>query len=213
MVKCDTRVSAQLTGLVNMFEEIDFILASNSPRRRSLLSQMGIVYRTAEAECDEVCPTGLVRDNIPLYLSKLKSESCKINLNKNSLLITADTVVCLGDKTLGKPMDAKEAYNMLKMISGKTHDVITGITLRDITHQKSFYSTTEVTISELSEKEIDYYIKNYKPFDKAGAYGIQEWIGMVGVSRINGCFYNVMGLPTPLLYEEIKQWEFLIDQK
>ena len=191
-----------------MFEDIDFILASNSPRRRQLLEQMGIKYRLAESDCDEVCPPELQREQIPVYLSSLKSAACRVAMTSRSLLITADTLVCLDNLALGKPHDAKQASDMLRMISGKTHDVITGVTLRDRTHQKSFYSVTKVTFSHLSDEEIEHYISVCKPFDKAGAYGIQEWIGIIGVNRIEGCFYNVMGLPVSLLYQEIKQWNF-----
>ena len=193
---------------MTMFDHIDFILASHSPRRRELLTQLGITYRIASAECEEAYPESLDKEEIPVYLSQLKSDVCQVVLNNNSLLITADTIVWADGRALGKPADRRQAESMLKMLSGKTHDVVTGITLRDSTHRKSFYCTTKVTVEHLDNQDINYYTDNYSPFDKAGSYGIQEWIGLVGVKGIEGCFFNVIGLPVPMLFQEIKAWRF-----
>ncbi len=191
-----------------MYDNIDFILASHSPRRKQLLEKLGIKFRLASTECMETYPSHFYREQIPLYLSQLKSESCKTILYPQSLLITADTIVWSDGKALGKPENKEQAVTMLKLLSGKAHDVITGITLRDMTHTKSFYCLTKVTFEILEEQEINYYVDTFKPFDKAGSYGIQEWIGLVGVKSIEGCFFNVIGLPVPMLFQEIKKWIF-----
>ena len=185
----------------------DYILVSHSPRRRQLLEELGLQFRLAESSAEEVCPAHLTREEIPLYLSNLKAEGCVVDdMTEKSLLIAADTIVWAGGKALGKPHDAAEAREMLQTLSGKTHEVITGVTLKSLTAKRQFHNVSKVTFADLDDEEVDYYIRQYRPFDKAGAYGIQEWIGLMGVKGIEGCFYNVMGLPVQHLYAELKKW-------
>lgn len=187
-------------------DNIDFILASQSPRRAQLLKEIGIHFRQWITECNEEYPIQLDGTEIPLFLSQTKAKACNAPLKENSLIIAADTIVWNGQEALGKPHNQEEAQQMLKSLSGRTHQVITGTTLRSLHHCHSFVCTTQVTFTTLSDEDINYYIEHYHPFDKAGSYGIQEWIGMTGIKRIDGCFYNVMGLPLPALYQEIKKW-------
>lgn len=178
------------------------ILASNSPRRRELLTGLGINYEIRIiSNIEENYPNNLSPQEIPLYLAAQKAKP--YILSDNELLITADTIVILNGEVLGKPKDENEARIMLKKLSGRTHSVITGVALTSLTKQNTFKVTTEVTFKQLSNEEINYYISNYQPLDKAGAYGIQEWIGFIGVTSIKGSFYNVMGLPVQRIYEEI----------
>ena len=156
------------------------------------------------AHVEEKYPDSLEPEEIPVYLSQLKADNANVPMGDDTLIITADTIVWAESKLLGKPADAAEARQMLRLLSGKTHQVITGVTLRSREKRRSFFEKTDVTFSIVSDADIDYYIDRYKPFDKAGAYGIQEWIGMVGVESINGCFYNVMGLPLHRLYKELQ---------
>ena len=179
-------------------------LISHSPRRVQLLRDLGLEFSIGEAHVEEVYPAELAPEEIPVYLSKLKADAAVVPMTDETLIITADTIVWAEGKVLGKPADEAEAHAMLQLLSGKTHQVITGVTLRTKDRSKSFYESTDVTFATLSAEDIDYYVSHYRPFDKAGAYGIQEWIGMVGVESIKGCFYNVMGLPVHRLYEEIQ---------
>jgi septum formation protein len=181
----------------------EIILASGSPRRQELLSSLGIPFRVMKLDVEEQFPDKLQRESIPLFLSRLKAEEAKKNIQENQLIITADTVVWLGDHVLNKPADLQEARWMLNRLSGKTHEVITAVSLTSSNKSLSFYVVTEVVFRNLSEDEIMYYTETYKPLDKAGAYGIQEWIGLVGVERIEGSYFNVMGLPTKELFEEL----------
>ncbi len=183
--------------------DYNYILASKSPRRHLLLKSLGIEFTVKLRETDESFPDGLDRVDIPVYLSKLKAKPFLNDLEKNDLLITADTIVWLDGKVLGKPRSVEEARSMLLDISGKEHQVISGVTLSSSVRQKSFHSLSNVSFRELTLQEIDYYISEYKPFDKAGAYGIQEWIGYIGITHIEGSFFNVMGLPVQQLYSEI----------
>ena len=183
----------------------DIILASASPRRRELLTATGIVYRTAaKFECDEVYPATLAREDVAVYLSALKSHAYPIPLEHNQILITADTTVVLDDEVLGKPHDEAEAKAMIRRLAGREHSVITGVTLRDRERERSFSSLSRVRFSDLTEEQIAYYVDNYRPMDKAGAYGIQEWIGYIGIESIEGSFYNVMGLPVQGLCRELE---------
>ena len=183
----------------------DIILASASPRRRELLTATGIVYRTAaKFECDEVYPATLAREDVAVYLSALKSHAYPIPLEHNQILITADTTVVLDDEVLGKPHDEAEAKAMIRRLAGREHSVITGVTLRDRERERSFSSLSRVRFSDLTEEQIAYYVDNYRPMDKAGAYGIQEWIGYIGIESIEGSFYNVMGLPVQRLCRELE---------
>ena len=172
------------------------ILASNSPRRRELLAGLDLDFEVKVLpDIDESYPKDLPVAEVAGYISREKADSYRALIGEDDLVITADTVVIVGNEVLGKPKDADEARRMLHLISGRTHQVITGVCLL----------TTNVTFKQLSDDEITYYIEHYKPFDKAGAYGIQEWIGYIGVTSINGSYFNVMGLPVQRLWEEIKK--------
>lgn len=180
------------------------LLASNSPRRRELLAELGIEYETVSLpDIDESYPSGLKGGEIPAYISKKKAESYKSMMTEETLLITADTIVWLDGKVYGKPSDEKEAEEMLRQLSGNTHTVYTGVTLTTKEKERTFTVATDVKFAELSPEEIEYYIRKYSPLDKAGAYGVQEWIGYIGVESINGSYYNVMGLPMQRLYREL----------
>lgn len=182
------------------------ILASNSPRRRELLSGLGLDYEVRTLPgIDESYPDTLQGEEIPVYISSKKASAYLDALKDNELLITADTIVWLDGRVLGKPADEDEARQMLRDISGKTHQVITGVTLATTTFQKSFASVSQVTFASLTEEEISYYVTHYHPMDKAGSYGVQEWIGFIGVERIEGSYFNVMGLPVQRLYNELKK--------
>ena len=182
------------------------ILASNSPRRRELLSGLGLDYEVRTLPgIDESYPETLQGEEIPVYISSQKASSYLDELKENELLITADTIVWLDGRVLGKPSDEEDACQMLRALSGKTHQVITGVTLATTTFQKSFASVSQVTFATLSDEEIKYYISHYHPMDKAGSYGVQEWIGFIGVERIEGSYFNVMGLPVQRLYRELKE--------
>lgn len=182
------------------------ILASNSPRRRELLSGLGLDYEVRTLPgIDESYPETLQGEEIPVYISSQKASAYLDELKENELLITADTIVWLDGRVLGKPSDEEDACQMLRALSGKTHQVITGVTLATTTFQKSFASVSQVTFATLSDEEIKYYISHYHPMDKAGSYGVQEWIGFIGVERIEGSYFNVMGLPVQRLYRELKE--------
>lgn len=183
------------------------ILASNSPRRRQLLGDCGLEYTLAQRyEVEEVYPADMVAEQVPEYLAGLKSDGYPEQLLEGDVLITADTVVILGDRILGKPADRDEAVEMIRALSGKTHTVVTGVMLRSATAKHSFSSHSKVTFRALREEEIEYYVDTYSPLDKAGAYGIQEWIGYVAVEHIEGSFYNVIGLPVQRLYVELEKF-------
>ena len=180
------------------------ILASNSPRRRELLAGLDIPFEVRVLpSVDESYPDTLQAGDIPLYISREKANAYRELIAPDELIITADTIVWLEGAILEKPHDDAEAVAMLHRLSGKTHEVFTGVTLTTRHHQKSFVAESKVTFATLSDAEIDYYVAHYHPLDKAGAYGVQEWIGYVGVERIEGSFYNVMGLPVRRLYEAL----------
>lgn len=182
------------------------ILASNSPRRRELLAGLDLEFEVKVLpDIDESYPKDLPAAEVAGYISREKADSYRALIGEDDLVITADTVVIVGNEVLGKPKDADEARRMLHLISGRTHQVITGVCLLTTDKEHSFSVTTDVTFKQLSDNEITYYIEHYKPFDKAGAYGIQEWIGYIGVTSINGSYFNVMGLPVQRLWEEIKK--------
>lgn len=185
--------------------DYDVVLASASPRRRELLSATGIEYRLAQKfECEESYPTTLPAEEVAPYLSALKSHAYPEALAYNELLITADTVVILGSDVLGKPKDEANAREILRRLSGNDHYVVTGVTLRMQGMERTFASRSRVRFAELSDEQIEYYVNKYKPMDKAGAYGIQEWIGYVGIESLEGSFYNVMGLPVQRLCRELE---------
>lgn len=186
-------------------EQYKIILGSASPRRRELLASLDVEFSVEPVKgVDETAPTDMPAMEIPEFLSRKKASAYP--LSDNQMLITADTLVISDNKPLGKPVDAEDARHILRSISGKTHQVVTGVCISTTDKTVSFSAVTDVTFSALTDDEIDYYIKNYKPFDKAGAYGIQEWIGAIAVSNINGSYYNVMGLPLHRLYVELKKF-------
>jgi septum formation protein len=188
---------------VNWFPPYNYILASKSQRRIELLSGLGISFSVVTADIQETYPTNLGMVEIPVFLAKQKARSVKIKLGANDLLIAADTIVWLQREVLGKPAGEAEARQMLLKLSGHTHQVVTGVCLKSLKKEKTFHVVTHVEFKELMACEIDYYIRNFDPYDKAGAYGIQEWIGMAGITRIEGSYYNVVGLPVQRLYTEI----------
>ena len=191
--------------LHDKLKEFRVILASASPRRRELLKATGIEYQMAQKfECEESFPKSIAAEEVAPYLSALKSHAYPNTLEYNDILITADTVVVLNGKVLGKPTNEAEAYDMLSELSGSEHTVITGVTLRSADREHTFASSSTVRFAELSKEQIAYYIEQYRPMDKAGAYGIQEWIGYVGIEGIEGSFYNVMGLPIQRLCRELE---------
>jgi septum formation protein len=179
------------------------VLASGSPRRKELLASIVEEFTVRVPQVDEIFPDSLRGKEIAEYLAALKAEAAQVDLQENEIAITSDTIVWLGDEVLNKPKDAAEAAEMLRKLSGRTHEVITAIALADQQRKIVLSDTTEVRFKALTENEIQYYIQHYKPFDKAGAYGIQEWIGYVGVTEIKGSFYTVMGLPVHLLYNAL----------
>lgn len=183
------------------------ILASNSPRRKELLAGLDVDFEVRVLkDIDESYPATLPTPEIAEYISKKKAAAYRATMAADELVITADTVVILGDKVMGKPHDDAVARQMLRELSGQTHQVVTGVTLTTLERQQSFSVVSDVTFKTLSEDEIDYYVTRYKPFDKAGAYGIQEWIGYIGVTALNGSYFNVMGLPVQRIYEALRQF-------
>ncbi|MBQ0049805.1 MAG: septum formation protein Maf [Bacteroidales bacterium] len=182
------------------------VLASGSPRRKELLAGLGVDFEVRLLDgIDESYPKGLNGEEIAAHISSKKAAAYKDSLMPNELIITADTIVYLEGTVLGKPKDEEEARTMLKSLSGKTHEVITGVTLMTTTKQQTFASVSKVSFAQLTDNEIDHYVTHFHPTDKAGAYGIQEWIGFVGVERIEGSYFNVMGLPVQRLYQELKK--------
>ena len=184
------------------------ILASASPRRQQLMKDAGFTFEVRLKNVEEKYPQELHLENVPEYLSKVKASAFREELKADEVLITADTVVCIHDRILGKPADRKEAISMLQELSGNRHLVVTGVSVTTRTEQLSFSSRTDVFFKHLSNEEIEFYVDTYKPFDIAGAYGIQEWIGYIGIERIEGSFYNVMGLPIQKLYETLRKLQF-----
>lgn len=183
------------------------LLASNSPRRKELLGIIEPDFEIAKMhDIDESYPDGLAAEEIPPYLSRLKSEAFKEQLKSDEIIITADTMVICDGKVLGKPHSRKDAIDMLTNLSYKTHQVVTGVTLTSKEKTFTFSETTDVTFDRLTEEEINRYVDTFKPYDKAGAYGIQEWIGCIGISGIKGSFYNVMGLPLHSLYRALENF-------
>lgn len=179
------------------------ILASKSPRRQEILTQMGIDFLVKTKDVDESYPSHLHPEEVAVYISEKKARAFLSELT-DEILISSDTIVCLGNEVIGKPKDEKDAFHILSKLSNRMHKVITAVTFLQNGEMNSFYDTTEVYFNMLSTAEIEYYIKEYKPFDKAGAYGIQEWIGYIGIKKIVGSYTNVMGLPSELVYQQLK---------
>lgn len=183
------------------------VLASNSPRRRKLLAGLGYPYEVRVLDgIDESYPDTLRGSEVAAYISRVKAEAYRATMAEDELIITADTIVCLDDRVLGKPADELEAIAMLRSLSGRTHQVYTGVTIVTSVDNSTFVSRSDVTFSSLTDEEINHYVTHYRPMDKAGAYGIQEWIGYIGVERIEGSYFNVMGLPVQRLYSELKKY-------
>lgn len=188
-------------------DNIEIILASGSPRRRELMAGMGLPFRVAKSYAiDEVYPADLPPHEVPLFLAELKSKAYPTALADNQILITADTVVVHDAHVIGKPKDREEAVEILSVLSGSTHEVTTGLMIRNRSAQKALSETAKVTFGNLTPEEIGFYVDLFRPYDKAGSYGIQEWIGYIGIERIEGSFYNVMGLPTRLLYTGLNEF-------
>lgn len=189
-----------------MITDYKIILASKSPRRLELLEGLDLPFEVIIHEVDEVFPDGLPMEEIPVYLAKLKAEPFYNELSNDALVITADTIVWIDGVVLGKPNDYEHAAAMLRQLSGKKHVVVTGVCLTTKDKQSTFSASTDVYFKNLTDDEIDYYLKNYHPYDKAGSYGVQEWIGYIAIERIEGSYFNVMGLPVQRLYEELKKF-------
>lgn len=187
----------------------NLILGSKSPRRQELLKGMGFTFVCRTKDTDENYPENISVVEVPSYLAKIKADALKESLSNNELLITSDTIVLVNNEVLGKPRNATEAIETLRKLSGKTHLVITGVALTTTSIQHTFSNTTEVSFKTMEESEIEYYVSTYRPFDKAGSYGIQEWIGYIGIEKMNGSYYSVMGLPTSKLWDELKNKGFL----
>ena len=190
--------------MLDNLEKYKVILASGSPRRRELMAGLGVNYEVRILpDVDESYPDTLQGEEIPLYIAKEKADAYIPMMQPDELIITADTLVWLDGKVLGKPRDREDALQMLRTMSGRTHEVFTGVCITTTDWQRSFTAQTEVRFATLSEDEIIYYVDNFKPMDKAGAYGVQEWIGFIGVENISGSYYNIMGLPVQRLYREL----------
>ncbi len=180
------------------------LLASQSPRRKELLSSLGFDFEVVKIDCEEILPENIEIEKAAAYLSELKADAFR-KLEADEVLITADTVVAIDDQILGKPKDEADAKNMMQKLSGKTHQVFTGISIKTLDKIITETDVANVDFEEISDEEIDFYLKNYKPFDKAGSYGIQEWLGMAKIKKMNGSFYTIMGLPTHLVYKILKE--------
>ena len=192
--------------------DYNLILASNSPRRNELMNDLGLKYSVKTLkDVDESFPEILEGADVALFIAAKKADAFRNYMKPNDLVITADTIVCKNNQVFGKPLDKDDAVCMLKTLSGSSHWVYTGVCLTSCKHQQSFTAATEVFFSNLTEEEILWYVDHYKPYDKAGAYGVQEWIGFVGVERISGSYFNVMGLPVHQLYTNLKQFPSFLE--
>jgi septum formation protein len=186
------------------FEGLNLILASQSPRRQYLLKELGLEFEVMTTQVNEDYPAGFSPGQVAVFLAERKADSFDVSrLPSKSILITADTIVTINGEILGKPGSFKDAMKMLQKLSGRKHDVITAVCLKSKQKKKTFSVTSSVYFKDLSMEEIEYYIENFQPFDKAGGYGIQEWIGYIGIGKIEGSFFNIMGLPVKELYEEL----------
>ena len=193
--------------MLDNLRNYDIILASNSPRRKELLQRLGLPFKVRTLfGVDESFPENLRGEDIALYIARKKAEAYKSSMSSKELLITADTIVCLDGVVMGKPYGAENAKTILRQLSGRVHQVITGVPVLTQVKQESFAVTSHVKFANVTEDEIDYYVDNYLPFDKAGAYGIQEWFGLVAVEELRGSYFNVMGLPVQRLYTVLKHF-------
>jgi len=188
------------------FNDFKITLASRSPRRQQLLRELGLNFDVVVREYEEIYPDGLDGEEIARYIAYQKASLFINEISDNEIIIAADTIVWCNNKVLGKPVDHEDAVAILKEISGNTHEVITGVSIRSQSKEITFSESTKVTFEAFTEEEIDFYVTNYKPYDKAGAYGIQEWIGIIACSHINGSYFNVVGLPVQRLYAELQRF-------
>ncbi len=196
-----------MVATLDKLKRYRIILASASPRRKELLSKLDIGFTVKTLyDVDESFPASLPVVQVPQYISRKKADAYRQEMQENDMVITADTVVAVGRRILGKPKSAEEARVMLKLLSDRYHRVVTGVTIMTAKRTETFATVSRVRFTRLNDEEIDYYISKYKPFDKAGAYGIQEWIGMVGITELNGSYFNVMGLPVQRLYAKLKEF-------
>lgn len=191
--------------LRNKLEKYKLILASGSPRRQQFFKDLDLDFEIRLKEVEEIYPTDLKAGQITDFLAELKANAFAGELQPNEILITSDTIVWHNNKALGKPKDEQDAFEILKSLSNTTHEVITSVCFKTNTTTEILNELTKVTFNELSDEAIRYYLENYKPYDKAGAYGIQEWIGFIGVSKIEGSYANVMGMPTDKVYEYLSK--------
>ena len=194
-------------SLLKNISHYNIILGSQSPRRKELMAGLNLKFEVVEIDVEENYSNQYSGVDIPMYLAEKKANAYKPQMDEQTMLITADTIVWHQGKVLGKPVDREDAFRMLQTLSGKTHQVITGVCISTQQRKKTFHVISEVRFTHITETEINYYLDNYKPYDKAGAYGVQEWIGFVGVEHINGSYFNVMGLPVQRLYNELKRWK------
>jgi len=192
--------------LQDILKDWKIVLASSSPRRKELLDQLGLDFKQLSIPFEETFPKGLSFEETAVFLAEKKADHASGSLSGDEILLTADTMVCYKDKILGKPADRDDAISILETLSGNKHLVITGVCIMTLARRSCFVSSTEVVFSVLEKEEIEYYVDSYKPYDKAGAYGIQEWIGHIGVTEIRGSYFNVMGLPVQRLYTELKNF-------
>jgi septum formation protein len=195
--------------IADQFKAYRLILASRSPRRQQLLRELGLKFDVVIREFEEIYPEGFNGEEIARFVAHEKAASFKNEISDNEIVIAADTIVWCNNEVLGKPQDRQDAIRILKEISGNTHEVITGVSIRSKTKELTFSESTKVTFETLTREEISYYIDEYKPYDKAGAYGIQEWIGITACSRIEGSYFNVVGLPVQRLYKELQKFTSL----
>lgn len=189
--------------LKEKLNKINIILASGSPRRQQFFKEMDLHYTIRLKEIEEIYPEHLQAEEITNFLAELKASAFENELNENDVLVTSDTIVWLNGKALGKPKDYDDAFQMLQQLANQTHEVITSVCLKSIDTTEVFHCVTKVTFANLSDEAIRYYLDNYKPFDKAGSYGIQDWIGLIGISKIEGSYTNVVGLPTEMLFQKL----------
>ena len=190
--------------LIEKLKNYNIILGSNSARRKKILEKMGLKVNVIASDIDESYSENIKLDEVPIYLAKKKSKALKNKIKTHDILITADTIVLFNNKILSKPINKEDAKKTLLQLSTNTHQVITGVCITTFNKNISFSTTSEVTFNKIEEGEIEFYINNYKPFDKAGSYGIQEWIGLIGIKKINGSYTNVVGLPSAKLFKELK---------
>ena len=192
--------------IADQFKNYKLILASRSPRRQQLLSELGLKFDVVIKEYEEIYPEGLSGEEIARFVAHEKAASFKYDISDKEIVIAADTIVWCNDNVLGKPLDRNDAIRILKEISGNTHDVITAVSIISKTKELTFSESTKVTFEPMTSEEISYYIDQFKPYDKAGAYGIQEWIGIIACSHIDGSYFNVVGLPVQRLYKELQNF-------